>query len=218
VKPRIGWGQPLASWDAPGWPPLVDPGPRSLQRARTLGRWWWPTVAVGGFLAVVVQVVDQDEPAPGLSGRGLLTIALAAALVTLLTIHRRNGPRWLARAVAEYAVVAVLATLLAAADAGGGIVGRPPAEHAKPAKANHAKPAAKPKAEASAGDDQPALLRVGAKLVRAVTGAARAVAGAVRWLVDLWRQADQQASKGEAMAFPPRSSTPSAPPTWRSRS
>jgi len=193
VKPRIGWGQPLASWDAPGWAPLVDPGPRSLQRARTLGRWWWPTVAVGGFLAVVMQVVDQDEPAPGLSGRGLITIALAAALVALLTIHRRNGPRWLARAVAEYA---------------------------KPAKANHAKvkPTAKPKAEASAGDDQPALLRVGAKLVRAVTGAARAVAGAVRWLVDLWRQADQQASKGEAMVFPPRSATPSAPPTWRSRS
>jgi hypothetical protein len=220
VKPRIGWGQPLASWDAPGWAPLVDPGPRSLQRARTLGRWWWPTVAVGGFLAVVMQVVDQDEPAPGLSGRGLITIALAAALVALLTIHRRNGPRWLARAVAEYAVVALLATLLAAADAGGGIVGRPPAEHAKPAKANHAKvkPTAKPKAEASAGDDQPALLRVGAKLVRAVTGAARAVAGAVRWLVDLWRQADQQASKGEAMVFPPRSATPSAPPTWRSRS
>jgi hypothetical protein len=182
-------------------------------------------VAVGGFLAVVMQVVDQDEPAPGLSGRGLLTIALATALVALLTIHRRNGPRWLARAVAEYAVVALLATLLAAADAGGGIVGWPPAEHAKPAKANHAKanhakakPAAKPKAEAPAGDDQPALLRVGAKLVRAVTGAARAVAGAVRWLVNLWRQADQQASKGEAMAFPPLSSTPSAPPTWRSRS
>ena len=30
MKPRIGWGQPLASWDAPGWAPLVDPGPRSL--------------------------------------------------------------------------------------------------------------------------------------------------------------------------------------------
>ena len=28
MKPRIGWGQPLASWDAPGWAPLVDPGPR----------------------------------------------------------------------------------------------------------------------------------------------------------------------------------------------
>ena len=43
----------------------------------------------------------------------------------------------------------------------------------------------------------------------ASTGAARAVAGAVRWLVDLWRQADQQTRppKGEAMATSPRSPT-----------
>ena len=41
--------------------------------------------------------------------------------------------------------------------------------------------------------------------------------GAVRWLVDLWRQASQKAApaKGEAMAAPPPSPSPSAPSTWR---
>jgi peptidoglycan/LPS O-acetylase OafA/YrhL len=79
-----------------------------------LGRWWWPILTVAGFLAVVVQVLDHDDPAPGLAGPALVTIALAAAVVALLTIHRRYGPGPLARAVAEYTVVALLATLLAA--------------------------------------------------------------------------------------------------------
>jgi hypothetical protein len=56
------------------------------------------------------------------------------------------------------------------------------------------------------------VLRAGAALVRGVTGA-------VRWLVDLWHRADQQATaKGEAMATPPHSPTPSAPSIWRSHS
>ena len=52
-----------------------------------------------------------------------------------------------------------------------------------------------------------------------MTRAASALGDAVRWLVDLWRQADQQAApaKGEAMAAPPHSPTPSAPSTWRFR-
>jgi hypothetical protein len=107
VNPRIGWGQPPPGWHAPGWAPLVDPGPRPLHAARSLGRWWWPTLTVTGFLAVLVQVLDHDPSAPGLSYRGLLTVALAAVVVVLLTIHRRSGPRWLARAVAEYATVAL---------------------------------------------------------------------------------------------------------------
>jgi hypothetical protein len=121
VNPRIGWGQPPTGWaqpHLPGWAPLVDHSPRPLHAARSLGRWWWPTVTVAGFLAVVVQVLDHDHPAPGLSGRGLVTIALAAAVVALLTIHRRYGPGPLARAVAEYTVVALLATLLAAPGVG----------------------------------------------------------------------------------------------------
>jgi hypothetical protein len=113
MNPRTGWTQPPPGWDAPGWGPLVDPGPRSLQAARSVGRWLWPTVAVGGFLAVTGFVLSHDDPAPGLSGRSLVTTALAAAVVVLLTLHRRYGPRPLARALVEYAVVFGLAVLVA---------------------------------------------------------------------------------------------------------
>ena len=58
-------------------------------------------------------VLGHDDPTPGLSTRGLLTIALAAAVVVLLTIHRAAGPGPLARALAEYAVVFLLAVLVA---------------------------------------------------------------------------------------------------------
>ena len=116
VNPRIGWGQPPTGWGQPhlpGWAPLVDHGPLPLRAASSVARWWWPTAAVSGFLAVVVYVLGHDDPTPGLSQRGLVTVALAAVVVVLLTIHRRYGPGSLARAVAEYAVVALLATLLA---------------------------------------------------------------------------------------------------------
>jgi hypothetical protein len=81
--------------------------------ARTVGRWWWPILALGGFLAVTGFVLGHDDPAPGLSTRGVLTVALAAAVVALLTLHRRYGPGPLARALAEYAVVFGLAVLVA---------------------------------------------------------------------------------------------------------
>jgi hypothetical protein len=214
VNPRIGWGQPSTGWaqpHLPGWAPLVDHGPTSLHAARSLRRWWWPTVTVAGFLAVVVQVLDHDDPAPGLSGPALVTIALAAAVVTLLTIHRRYGPGPLARAVAEYTVVALLATLLAAP----GVGLDQPADPAQPTKAGQAM--AKPQAEAAAGDDQPAVIRAGAKVVRAGAKVVRGVVGAVRWLVDLWHRADQQATAmGEAMATPPHSPPSSTPSLWRS--
>jgi hypothetical protein len=219
VNPRIGWDQPPVGWGQPhlpGWAPLVDPGPRPLQAARSLGRWLWPTATISGFLAIVAYTFAHDDPAPALSHRGLLTIALAVLVVILLTIHRRYGPKSLARAVAEYAVVALLAVLLAAA----GGIDQQPADHPTPAKAGHgkAKPAAKPKTEASAGDDRPAVLRAGAKVIRAITGAARALAGVVRWLVDLWQKADQQATptNSQAMAAPPFFTPPSVPSAWRS--
>jgi len=113
---RIGWGQPPTSWgppQMPGWAPLVDAGPAPLQAARSAGRWLWPTVAVTGFLALTGFVLAHDDPAPGLSRRGLLTIALAAVVVVLLTIHRRYGAWPLARALFEYAVVFLLAVLIA---------------------------------------------------------------------------------------------------------
>jgi hypothetical protein len=202
VNPRIGWGQKPAGWaqpHLPGWAPLVDHGPLPLRAVSSVARWWWPTAAVSGFLAVVAYTLGHDDPAPGLSQRGLATVALAAVVVVLLTIHRRYGPGSLARALIEYAVVALLATLLAAA--GGGVVHQPPTDRPTRAQAQ---------AQAAAGDDQPGVLQAGAKVVQGVTGAARAVAGAVRWLIDLWHQADQQAKppKGEAMAASPPSPTP----------
>jgi len=113
VNTRIRWGQAPASWDTPGWAPLVDPGSLPFQTARSVGRWLWFTMAVGGFLALTSFVLANDDPQPGLSVRGMLTIALAAAVVVLLTIRRTTGPGPLARALFEYAVVFLLAVLVA---------------------------------------------------------------------------------------------------------
>ena len=205
MNPRIGWGQPPTTWQAPGWGPLIDPGPRPLQAARTLGRWWWPTLTISGFLAVLGYVADHDPSTPGLSYRSLLTVALAAVVVALLTIHRRSGPRWLTRAVAEYATVALLAALLAAP---AGTVDQPTADQATSSQA---------RAQPAAGADQPAVLRAVTKVARVAAALVRGVTGAVRWLVELWHRADHQGTaKGEAMAAPPRFPSPSAPAMWRS--
>ena len=171
--PAPGWDQPL-----PGWNPLLDHGPLPVRMAGSVARWWWPTLAVASFLAVAVYVTGHD---PGLSQRGLVTIALAALMVVLLTIHRTAGPSRLARAAAEYTVVALLAALLALTAAGN----QQPVSPAAKGEAKH--PAT---ASAEASQDRPWVLRVGAGAIRAVTRAVRAVTGAVGWLVDLWRQAD----------------------------
>jgi hypothetical protein len=206
VHSRIGWGQPPPGWgqpQLPGWAPLVDSGHRSLHMARSLGRWWWPALTVAGFLAVLAYVVDHDPAAPGLSYRGLLTVALAATVVFLLTVHRRSGPRWLARAVAEYATVALLAALLVAP----GTVDHHPADHPDSGQA---------RAQAAAGQDQPAVIRAVTKLLGAGAKLVRGVTGAVRWLVELWRRADQQANpQGEAMAARLHLPSPSALSIWR---
>jgi hypothetical protein len=78
-----------------------------------VARWWWPTLALASFGAVTGFALGHDHPTPGLSTRSLVIIALAAAVVVLLTIHRAAGPRPLTRALAEYSVVALLAMLLA---------------------------------------------------------------------------------------------------------
>jgi hypothetical protein len=199
------WGQP----HLPGWSPLIDQGPLPRRMAGSVARWWWPTLALAGFGTVVGIVLGHDDPtASGLSTRGLATIALAALVVVLLTIHRTAGPGALARAAAEYTVVALLAGLLAT---GGAVVDQQPTDPTKPSKPNHAN------AQAAAGDDQPAVLRAVTTVLRAGAAVVRAVTGAARWLINLWRQADQQATaKGEAMAPPPHSPTPPAPSTWRS--
>jgi hypothetical protein len=111
VNTRTRLGQAPTAWDVPGWAPLVEPVP--LQTVRSVGRWLWFTVAVGGFLLVTVFAFAHDDPSPGLSVRGLVTIALAGAVVVLLTMRRAAGPGPLARAMAEYAVVFLLAVLIA---------------------------------------------------------------------------------------------------------
>jgi hypothetical protein len=202
--PAPSWGQPL-----PGWNPLVDHGPLPLRMAGSLARWWWPTLALAGFGTVVGIVLGHDDPTtPGLSTWGLATIALAALVVVLLTIHRTAGPGALARAAAEYTVVAILAGLLAT---GGAVVDQQPTDSTKPSKPNHAN------AQAAAGDDQPAVLRAVTTVLRAGAAVVRAVTGAARWLIDLWRQADQQTTpKGAAVATPLPTSTPPVPSIWRS--
>jgi hypothetical protein len=171
--PAPGWDQPL-----PGWTPLLDHGPLPLRAAGSVARWWWPTLAVASFLAIAVYVTGHD---PGPSQRGLLTIALAALVVVLLTIHRTAGPSRLARAAAEYTAVALLAALLTLTTGGN----QPPTTPAAKGKANQAATAS-----ADANQDRPWVLRVAASVIRAVTRAVRAVTGAVGWLADLWRQAD----------------------------
>jgi hypothetical protein len=113
VNTRSRWGQPPTAWDTPGWAPLVDHGPLPLHTARSVDRWFWFTLAIAGFLVVTGFVFAHDDPTPGLSLRGLLTIALAATVVVLLTIRRSAGPGPLTRAVFEYTVVFVLAVLVA---------------------------------------------------------------------------------------------------------
>jgi hypothetical protein len=188
--PAPGWNQPL-----PGWTPLLDHGPLPLRAAGSVARWWWPTLAVSGFLAVAVYVTGQD---PGLSLRGLVTIALAVLVVVLLTIHRTAGPSRLARAAAEYTAVALLAALLALTAAGDQ---RP----VTPAAKGEAKHPATARAEAS--QDRPRVLRIIAGAIRAVTKAVRAVIGAAGWLVDLWRQAD---AKTNQRSRTPSTTTPTA--------
>jgi len=172
-----------------------------------LGRWWWPILAVGGFLAVVVQVFDHDHSPSGLSPRGLLTVALAVVVTILLTIHRRHGPGPLARAVAEYTVVALLAGLLATTGVG---VDQPEADQAASGQT---------RTQAAAGENQPAVIRAVTKVLGAGAKLVRGVTGAVRWLVELWHRADQEASaKGEAMTTSAPSPALSAPSIWRFRS
>jgi hypothetical protein len=142
VNNRIRWGQAPTGWEAPGWGSLIDPGPLPFQTVRSVGRWLWPTLAMGGFLSVTGFVFGHDDPTPGLSVRGVLTVAVAAAVVVLLTIRRTAGPGPLTRALFEYTVVFVLAVLVATT----GIPVDPPA-------------AADGKTATAAADQRPALVK-----------------------------------------------------------
>jgi hypothetical protein len=196
VNPRIGWGQPPTGWSPPqqtGWTPLVDPGPRPLQAVRSIGRWLWPTLAVSGFLAATGFVLHHDDPAPGLSHRGLLTVALAASVVALLTLHRRYGPRPLARALFEYAVVFLLAVLLAT-------TGVPLDQPAAPTSQASTLP-----------DQRPAL-------VKTIDRFGDWLSEWRAWARTQHDRHPRPEPTGQAKAGVPRSPAPSAPSTWRFRS
>ena len=194
-----GWGQSSPGWGQPfpGWDPLPDHGPLPFRAASSVRRWWWPISAVVGFLAVVGYVLGHDDPRPGLSNRGWLTIALAAVVVVLLTVHRagRGGlPRApLARALVEYAVVALLAVLLATAGAGQSPA--EPVEDGAGRRQSTERPAQRPQpaehADAGAADRRPGLVRV--------------VTGGWGWLVELWHTASEQADQRTP---PPSTTTP----------
>jgi hypothetical protein len=205
-----GWG-PAPGWSQsfPGWSPLVDHGPLPLRAASSIARWWWPILALASFGTVTGLVLGHDHPAPGLSVRGLVTIALAALVVVLLTLHRAAGPGPLTRAVAEYAVVAVLAGLLAA-DLGS--LHQQPSNPAGFPTKTEARQAARSKSNLEAGQNRPGVLQVAAAVARAVTKAIRAVTGAAGWLVDLWRRADQQADRRSGRSPSPTTPTGEAMP------
>jgi hypothetical protein len=220
-RPTLGWGHPTAGWAQafPGWDPLPDAGSLPLRAARSLARWWWPISAIVGFLAVVAYVLTRD-PQPGLSSRGWLTVVLAAVVVATLSVRRTRGigRAPLARAVAEYAVVAVLAVLLATA-------GGP-----QPAQAPEAAAGRQPPIEQPAQRGKPAGQDRGQPAERADAGAAadrrpgivRAVTGVWGWLAELWRDAGELADRRSS---PTSTATPNAralpapalaPSIWRS--
>jgi hypothetical protein len=156
------------------------------------GRWLYPTVAVGGFLLVAGFMVAHDDPIPGLSARGLLTIALAAAVVVLLTLRRGAGPGPMARTLGEYTVVFLLAVLLATTGAG-------PADQPSPAG----------KQASAAVDQRPAL-------VKTVDRSWDRLTGAWDWLTELWRRADTKtAPRPEPRGAASVPSPAPQPSTWR---
>ena len=132
VNPRIGWAHRPPAGASPccpaggRWstrPPPLQPPARSAAGGGQ-------PLAVIGFLAVVALRRRPRRPRPRPVPPGLLTIALAAAVV----VSDHPPPlraRALARALAEYAVVALLAALLATT---GGAVDQPPADRAPSAE------------------------------------------------------------------------------------
>jgi hypothetical protein len=168
--------------------------PLPLRAARLLGRWWWPTTALVGFLAVVGYTLGHDDPRPGLSDRGWLMLALAAVVVVLLTARRRSGPRPLARALAEYAVVALLAVLLATAGTG------QPAQRTEEAAGRH-----QPSTERSAHRHPPAERADAGPAADRRPGIVRVVSGVRDWLAELWHAAGQLTDHRPS---PPSTTTP----------
>jgi hypothetical protein len=176
----------------PGWTTLQQPATRPVGELR---RWLWPATALAAFATVAAYVL-ATSPGPGISNRGLVTLALAVIVLTVLTLRRRWGLRAMASTLAEYAVVATMAALLVIA---------------APSPANQPTRADRPTRNERSATLPPVI---------------REVVGAWDWLAELWRRADPDAGRtlppsttrpnGEAMAAPPHSPTPPAPSIWRS--
>jgi hypothetical protein len=176
-----------------GWPP---PTVREVQ-----ARWArWACLAVAGLavLALVAFVIGHDDPRqPGLSDRAWLTLAAAALLLVALGVHHyAGGARRLLRALAECAVVALLAVLLTVT----------------------ALPAADQAAAQQSAANQPAATRPPANQPGPAAGRAGNGCPPVKqvhaWLACLWRQAnppDPKREQQQARAMP----LSPAPPTRR---
>ena len=186
----------------PGWTPLPEPSRRLS--VGELGRWLWPATVLAAFAAVAAYVA-ATSPGPGISTRGLVTLALAVIVLVVLTVRRRWGPLAVLRTLAEYAVVATLAGLLILAAA---------------------PPAAQPTRERQTRTEQAATLP---PVIRQVVGAWDRLASAAGRVAELWRRAGARADHRsppssttrpdpgvEAMVARPHSPTPSVPSSWRS--
>jgi hypothetical protein len=91
------------------------------------------------------------------------------------------------------------------------VVDQQPTDPTRPSKPDRVN------AQAAAGDDQPAVIGAVTTVLRAGAALVRAVTGAARWLINLWRQADQQTTpKGAAVATPLPTPAPPVPAIWRS--
>jgi hypothetical protein len=202
-RSAAGWGQASGWGAAPGRGLPVATDPLPLRAAGSLGRWLWPISAVAGFLAIVGYVFGNDDSRPGLSDRGWLALILAVVVLVVLTVRRAAGPGPLARTLTEYALVGLLAALLATAGAG-----QQPAEHVQ----DGARQQPAQQAEDSARRHQPAERSANRRQAteHADTGAAdrrpgivRVVTGVGDWLAGLWRDAGQQTDR----RTPPTSTT-----------
>ena len=118
---------------------------------------------VASFVVLVAVVGGRDDPAPGLSSRGLAILTLAAVALTILTIRRQGGPWALTRALAEYAVIVLLVGLLVT-PAAAASADRTPATSTRP----------------------PAATQEAASLPPGISH----IVGAGRWLAELWDRAE----------------------------
>jgi hypothetical protein len=190
----------------PGWSPLYDSGPLPFRAAESLRRWWWPAVAVVGFLTVAGYLLAHADPRSGLSGRGWLALGLAAALVVMLTARRRSGPGSLVRAMTEYAVVALLAVLLVTAG------GTPPpasrqderqrADVAQQDQRQRQRPAARQATRQDRQANQARSNQARSEQDRR-PGIVRVVTGVWGWLSQLWHDAGEQVDRSAPQRPPP---------------